>query len=100
MPRTKTADELRRHVSAARAHHTGLIADTSRLRAAVSGLTKHLNVIRHPDPPLDAKLVATEQCCSQLTRLENLGTTWRDTFSDLRRSMRRVRFHLRRHVKT
>jgi hypothetical protein len=100
MPRSKAPGELRRHTSAARAHHTGLIADTQRLKAAVNGLTKHLNVIRHPDPPLTAKRTATEQCCLQLNKLEKLGISWRDTFRDLCSSMRRVRFHLRGRART
>ena len=84
-----------RHASAARAFHTGLIADTQRLRASLSALTDHLNVVRHKKSAPARKLAAVEAAWVQLRSIEKLTDAWRETYRDLRRSLQRVRLHMR-----
>ena len=46
--------------------------------------------------PFAEKLDAAEASCLQLKILEALGDSWRETYCDLRGSVHRVQFHLRR----
>lgn len=92
----KADETVVRHVSAARAFHTGLVADTQRIHAAVSTLTDHLNVVRHAKAAPAAKLDAIEAACRHLGTIERLTDAWRETYRDLRRSLRRVRSYMKR----
>ena len=96
MRQPKRTDAFLRHVSAARAFHTGLLADTHRLRDALTVLAKHLDVIRQRRTGIAEKLDAADASCLQLKILETLGDSWRETYCDLRGSVHRVRLHLRR----
>ena len=96
MRQPKLTGDVLRHASAARAFHTGLLADTHRLRDVLNVLTKHLGVIRQQRTGIAEKLDAAEASCLQLKILETLGDSWRETYCDLRGSVHRVRFHLRR----
>ena len=94
---SEKADEtVARHVSAARAFHTGLVADTQRIRGALSTLSDHLNVVRHGKSAPAAKLAAVEAACLHLRTIEKLSDAWRETYRDLRRSLRRVQFDMKR----
>ena len=95
----KARETVARHVSAARAFHTGLVADTQRIRGALSVLTDHLNVVRHDKSGPAAKLAAIEAACLHLRTIEKLSDTWRETYRDLRRSLRRVQFHVKRPIR-
>jgi hypothetical protein len=92
----KLTDEVRRHISAARAFHTGLAADTHQVTAGLHKLAEHLDVLRHPVPGFEEKLKAVEASCRHLNALDKLHNAWHETYHDLKRSLRRVRFHLRR----
>lgn len=96
MPQPKLTAAVHRHASAARAFHTGLVADTYRLGVTVRRLTRHLAVMRHPTTGLLEKLTAAEASCVHLNSLGKLRTTWSETYRDLRHSVRHVRFHLKR----
>jgi len=97
---SEKADEtVVRCVSAARAFHTGLVADTQRIRGALNTLTDHLNVTRHSKSAPAAKLAAVEAACLHLRTIEKLSDAWRETFRDLRRSLRRVHFHMKRPIR-
>ena len=94
------ADEtVARHVSAARAFHTGLVADTQRLRGALSTLTDHLNIVRHGKSAPAAKLAAVDAACLHLRTIEKLSDAWRETYRDMRRSLRRVQSHMKRPIR-
>lgn len=94
--REKLPTVVLRHALAARAFQTGLQADTDRLKDVVNALAEHVNLIRHPSPALKEKLDAAEESCRHLKTLDDLHSAWRETFADLRRSVRRLRFNLRR----
>jgi len=94
--REKLPTVVLRHASAARAFQTGLQADTDRLKDVVNALAEHVNVIRHPSHALEDKLDAAEESCRRLKTLDDLHRAWRETYADLRRSIRHVRFNLRR----
>ena len=96
MRQSKTSEDLLRHTAAARAFHTGLVADTQRLRDILNALERQLDVVRDQAGRHAEKLDAAEASCVHLKTLESVGDSWRDTYWDLRRSVRRVRFHLRR----
>jgi len=91
--------ELNRHVAAARAFHTGLVAETHRRLHLLRKIADHIEVLRHPTKQHEQKLAAAEASCRHLRSLAELGKAWRDTYSDLSRSLRRVREHFRRIVK-
>jgi len=92
----KADEAIVRHLSAARAFHTGLIADTQRVRAALSTLTDHLNVVRHSKSTPAAKLAAVEAAYLHMSTIDRLSIAWRETHRDLRRSVRLLRFHMKR----
>lgn len=94
--RTGLADEVLRHASAARAHHTGLLAETDRLVGVLRKLAQHLSVIRERGPNLSEKINAAEESCCHLRSIETLRSAWGESYVDLRRSVRRLRFHLKR----
>ena len=85
-----------RHTSAARAFHTGLIADTHRLRVTLDKMVPHLDVLRRHALASSERLAAAEASCRHLKTLRRLAEAWRDTYRDLQTSVRRVRGHLRR----
>jgi hypothetical protein len=93
--RHELTDAVRRHISAARAFHTGLLADTHQLKAGLHKLAKHLDVLRHQGPGVEEKLKAAEASCLHTKTLEKLHRAWRETHLDLRRSLRHVRYHFR-----
>jgi len=92
-------EEVRRHASAARAFHTGLVADTHRRLRVLQQMAQHINVLRHQASGHADKLSATEAACRHLKTLEKLDVPWRETYLDLRRRLRQIRVHLRRLAK-
>jgi hypothetical protein len=94
--RDPLTDEVKRHISAARAFHTGLQADTHRVKDVVQKMATHLDVMRRSASALEERLSAAERSCGHLKVLETLHRAWTDTYHDLRRSIRRVRVHLNR----
>jgi hypothetical protein len=100
MRRGKVSDEVGQHTSAARAFHTGLIADTYRLRLALEQMVPHLEVLRRRTPAATEKLSAAEASCRHLETLKINADAWWETYRHLHTSVRRVRGHLRRLAKT
>ena len=95
MPQSRLTRDVLRHASAARAFHTGLVADTHRLAEMLQKLSDHLDVMRHQHAGVAEKLKSAEASCLHLTTLGTLRDTWGETYRDLRRSVRRLRSHLK-----
>jgi hypothetical protein len=83
--------EAQRHISAARAFHTGLVAETHRRLRSLRDLAVHIDVLRHSNRQPAEKLAAVKACDVHLATLERLTRPWRDTYRDLRQSLRRAR---------
>jgi hypothetical protein len=97
MPAPNQADRLAlaRHVSAARAFHTGLIAETHRRLSILTQMAEHLDVLRSPGAAAATKITAIEVSCRHLVALGKPGD-WRGTYRDLRGSLHAIRAHLKR----
>jgi hypothetical protein len=95
--RTKEAlhQQARRHITAVRAFHTGLVAESHKHLHVLEKFSRHLDVLREEGRQLRDKLAAVELCCRQLTHLRQLRQPWRDTYDDLRHSLIRTRSLLR-----
>ena len=89
-------DHVRRHVTAARAFHTDLIAHAHRRLRLLMNLAKHLNALRSHTSTLAEKLSAAESSRSYLETLEQLRRSSRETYSDFRTALRRIHRHLNR----
>jgi len=87
---------VHRHVSAARAFHTGLIADTQRRLGVLMNLARHLDVLRSRKSTLSEKAVAAETSRQLLEMLEQVRRSSRETYRDLRNAITRIHHHLNR----
>jgi hypothetical protein len=95
LSRSRQYSDVKRHVTALRAFHTGLIAETHRHLHALQQMVQYIDVLRHPTQPTQEKLAAAEASCRELKSLERLRQPWRDTYRDFRTSLRRARTLLR-----
>jgi hypothetical protein len=86
---------MRECVTAFRAFHTGLIAESHRHVHALRAFERHIDVLRHPARRVRQKLAAAHYCWRRLEHLEQLKAPWQDTFRDFKESLRRVRALLR-----
>jgi len=96
--RSARIEEIRRRVSALRAFHTGLVAETHHHLHTLGRMTPHIDTLRHPTRHASEKLAAAEASCKELTALERLRRPWRDTYTDFRQNLHRLRTLLRRIV--
>ena len=83
--------EADRHIAAARAFHTGLIAESQKHLHVLAGFTRHIDVLREERRHAREKLASVQACCQELVNLRRLRQPWRDTYRDLRRSLVRAR---------
>jgi hypothetical protein len=81
---------VKRHISAARAFHTGLIAETYRHLHALQKMAPFIEILRHPDRRPHEKLAAATASCRELKALERMRQPWRDTYRDFRHSIQRA----------
>ena len=84
-----------RHVTAARAFHTGLVAETQRHLYVLRAVARHIELLRQRRRPSRERLVAAEACCEHMKTLESLRQPWLETFRDLRTSLHNLRALLR-----
>jgi hypothetical protein len=100
----RTRDELyeqaRQYVAAARAYHTGLIAESHKHLHVLSALSRYVDVLRQDRRRVQEKLASVQACCRELARLRRMRQPWRDTYDDLRHSLIRARAVFQRLVKT
>jgi hypothetical protein len=89
---------VRTHARAVRAFHTGLVSETHRHLHVLRTFERHINVLRQEKAKPQQKLASAEASCQQLRQLEALKAPWRETYRDLRNSLRRVRVLLRQLV--
>jgi hypothetical protein len=96
--RTKEAlhDEARRYIAAARAFHTGLVAESQKHLHVLATFTRHMDVLREERRHAREKLASAEACCRELANLRRLRQPWRETYDDLRHSLVRARALFRR----
>jgi DNA repair exonuclease SbcCD ATPase subunit len=87
---------VHRHVRAARAFHTDLIAHAQRRLRVLINVAKHLNVLRSRNSSLAEKLSAAESSRTHLETLEQLRRSSRETYSDFKNAVRRIHHHLKR----
>jgi hypothetical protein len=97
-PQLPLGKRIHHHISAARAFHTGLIAETQRRLRMLTSLTKHLNVLRSRDSTLAEKVSAAESSRQQMDMLEQLRQSSLSTHRDLRNAVKRIHHHLNRPV--
>jgi len=97
-PQLPLGTRIHRHISAARAFHTDLIAETQRRLRVLTNLARHLNVLRSRDSTLAERLTAAELSRQELETLEQLRQSSVSTHRDLRNALRRVHHHLNRLV--
>ena len=91
---------VRKHARAIRAFHTGLVSETQRHLHVLRACERHIDVLRQEESEPLHKLASAEASCRQLRQLEALKAPWRETYRDLRSSLRRVRALLRQMVKS
>jgi len=91
-------NRIHRHISAARAFHTDLIAETQRRLRLLMNLTRHLNVLRARESTLTDRLSAAESSRQELEALEQLRQSSVSTHRDLRTAVKRIHHHLNRLV--
>jgi hypothetical protein len=92
--------EARRHVTAARAFHTGLLAESHKHLHVLAALQQHLDLLRQERRHPHEKVAAAHACCKEMMRLRRLRQPWRDTYDDLRSSLVRARALFRRLAQT
>lgn len=97
-PRLPLAIRIHRHVTAARAFHTDLIAETHRRLRLLANLAQHLNVLRSRESTLTERQRAAESSRLELERLEQLRRSSLSTHRDLRRALTRIHRYLHRNV--
>ena len=85
---------IHRHVAAARAFHTDLIAHAQRRLQLLMKVAKHLDVLRSHNSTLAEKVSAAESSRKHLEMLDQLGRSWRATYADLRTAVKRIHHHL------
>jgi len=98
LPRTQEAlrDEARRQITAVRAFHTGLVAESHKHLRVLAMFTRHVEALREDRRQARDKLAAIRACCQELANLRRLRDPWRETYEDLRRSLVRTRALFRR----
>lgn len=64
-----------------------------------SACERHIDVLRHEESKSDEELASAEASWRLLQQLEALKRPWRETYRDLRTSVRSVRALLRQMVK-
>ena len=89
-------EEAKKHIAAARAFHTVLIAQSQKHLHVLAGFTRHIDVLREERRHAREKLASVQACCQELASLRRLRQPWRDTYEDLRRSLSRARALLQR----
>lgn len=93
----RTADGHKRsllaeqHISALRAYHTGLVAETYRHLRVLAAMAEQINILRRRHATPREKLGAVQATCRHLRALETLKRPWVETYRDFRRSLRRAR---------
>jgi hypothetical protein len=95
-PRVPLGSRVHHHVTAARAFHTDLIAQTHRRLRLLANLANHLHILRSRDSTLGERLNAAESSRVELERLEQLRQSSLSTHRDFRRAMRRIHAYLNR----
>jgi hypothetical protein len=90
---------IRQHVRAARAFHTGLIAETQRHMEILQRLEQPLDVLRRPNAFRRETLSAVDESCRLMRRLEEMKQPWRETYHDFRQSVQTIRGLLRRRLR-
>ena len=90
---------VRRHISAARAFHTGLVADTHYRLRVLARLAAHLDVLRNHHSTFREKLIAAECSRQHLEAFEQLRHSSIATYRDLRSAIHRIHRHLNRLAK-
>jgi hypothetical protein len=90
---------IQQHVRAARAFHTGLIAETQRHLEILQRLEQPLDVLRRPDVFRRETLSAVDESCRLMRRLEEMKQPWRETYRDFRESVQKIRGLLRRRLR-
>jgi hypothetical protein len=95
-PQPSLGKRIRRHITAARAFHTDLIAVTQRRLRVLTNLTRHLNILRSAGSTLPERLSAAEASRRELETLEQLRRSSRSTHRDLRNAVKRIHYHLNR----
>jgi hypothetical protein len=93
-PQPPLGKRVHRHISAARAFHTDLIAETQRRLSLLSNLTRHLNILRSRESTLPERLSAAESSRHELETLDQLRHSSISTHRDLRNAVRRIHHHL------
>jgi hypothetical protein len=96
----KPHNAVMRHVSAARAFHTGLIAETHRHLHVLRRMARYIDVLRRSNRRATEKLTAAAASCRELRSLEELKRPWQDLHRDFRYHLRRAHALLRRIVRT
>ena len=97
-PQQPLGKRIHRHIAAARAFHTDLIAETQRKLRLLTNLAAHLSVLRSRDSTPSERLSAAESSREELERLEQLRRSSVSTHRDLRNAIRRIHYHLHRWV--
>jgi hypothetical protein len=87
---------VHRHISAARAFHSGLIADTHRRLRVLMNLARHLDVLRSRKSTPAEKAAAAETSRQHLDMFEQLWRSSRETYRDLKNAIKRIHYHLNR----
>jgi len=93
-PQRPLGKRIHRHISAARAFHTDLIAETQRRLRLLTNLTRHLNTLRSRDSTLTERLSAADSSRQELKTLDQLRQSSVSTHRDLRNAVRRIHHHL------
>jgi DNA repair exonuclease SbcCD ATPase subunit len=93
-PQPPLGKHIHRHISAARAFHTDLIAETQRRLRLLTNLTRHLSILRSRESTLTERLSAAESSRHELERLDQLRHSSISTHRDLRNAIRRIHHHL------
>jgi hypothetical protein len=98
IPRTNEAlhDEARRQITAVRAFHAGLVAESHKHLRVLAMFTRHVDALREDRRQARDKLASICACCQELANLRRLRDPWRETYEDLRRSLVRTRSLFRR----
>jgi len=64
--------EARRYVAAARAFHTGLIAESHRHLHVLGALSGYVDVLRQDRRRVHEKLASVQACCRELAKLRRM----------------------------
>ena len=97
-PQTPLGNRIHRHIAAARAFHTDLIAEAQRRLRILTNLARHLSILRSRESTLTERLSAADASCEELETLEQLRRSSVSTHRDLRNAVKRIHYHLNRPV--